>query len=157
MIPLQNVNETKKFAIIIGKVAKAGDNLILTGDLGAGKTTLTKGIAEGMEIDQTVKSPTYTIIREYLDGRLPLYHMDVYRIETGAWDLGLDEYFEGEGLCVIEWGRQLQDVVPLDYLELVIEKDSEDENKRQVTLRDFGPYANVFKKRIEDGWEQYNE
>lgn len=157
MITLGNIEETEKFAVIIGEVANPGDNLILTGELGAGKTTLTKGIAKGLGIYQRVKSPTYTIIREYLDGRLPLYHMDVYRIETGAWDLGLDEYFEGEGLCVIEWGRQLEDAVPLDYLELVIEKDPEDENKRLLSLRDFGPYANAFKKRIEDRWEQYNE
>ncbi len=95
MITLQNLQATEAFAIVIGEVAKASDNLILTGDLGAGKTTLTKGIAKGLEIKQTIKSPTYTIIREYPNGRLPLYHMDVYRIETGAWDLGLDEYFEG--------------------------------------------------------------
>lgn len=68
---------------MIGTAAQASDNLVLTGDLGAGKTTLTKGIALGLGIDQMIKSPTYTIIREYQQGRLPLYHMDVYRIETG--------------------------------------------------------------------------
>ena len=147
MITLQDLQDTEAFAIVIGEVAKASDNLILTGDLGAGKTTLTKGIAKGLEIKQTIKSPTYTIIREYPNGRLPLYHMDVYRIETGAWDLGL------EGLCVIEWGKQLDNAVPLDYLELTIAKDSDDENKRNVVLQAFGKQAEDFKKRIEKRWE----
>ena len=77
--------------------AQAGDVIVLTGDLGAGKTTMTKGIALGLGISQMIKSPTYTIIREYPQGRLPLYHMDVYRVEEGADELGLDEYFEGDG------------------------------------------------------------
>ena len=95
MITLVDTTATEKLGKIIGAVAKPSDNLVLTGDLGAGKTTLTKGIALGMEIDQMIKSPTYTIIREYQQGRMPLYHMDVYRIESGADDLGLDDYFEG--------------------------------------------------------------
>ncbi|MDN5810245.1 MAG: tRNA (adenosine(37)-N6)-threonylcarbamoyltransferase complex ATPase subunit type 1 TsaE [Tetragenococcus koreensis] len=152
MITLQNLQATEKFAAVIGEVANAGDNLVLTGELGAGKTTLTKGVAQGLGIEQMIKSPTYTIIREYASGRLPLYHMDVYRVESGAWDLGLDEYFEGDGLCVIEWGKQLQDAAPLDYLELIIEKDTIDENKRQVTLKAFGPRAEDFKTRIEKEW-----
>ncbi|MDN6292953.1 MAG: tRNA (adenosine(37)-N6)-threonylcarbamoyltransferase complex ATPase subunit type 1 TsaE, partial [Tetragenococcus halophilus] len=69
------------------------------------------------------------------------------------WDLGLDEYFEGDGLCVIEWVKQLEDAVPLDYLELTIEKDSDDENKRTVVLQAFGEQAEDFKKRIEKRWE----
>lgn len=153
MITLQDLQATEEFATIIGEVAEEGDNLILTGDLGAGKTTLTKGIAKGLGIKQTIKSPTYTIIREYSNGRLPLYHMDVYRIDSGAWDLGLDEYFEDDGLCVIEWGKQLEDAAPLDYLELTIEKNSVDENKREVVLQAFGKQAEDFKKRIEKRWE----
>ncbi|MDN6639944.1 MAG: tRNA (adenosine(37)-N6)-threonylcarbamoyltransferase complex ATPase subunit type 1 TsaE [Tetragenococcus halophilus] len=154
MITLQNIQATEKFATVIGEVAKAGDNLVLTGELGAGKTTLTKGIAQGLGIEQTIKSPTYTIIREYMNGRLPLFHMDVYRIESGAWDLGLDEYFEGDGLCVVEWGNQLEDALPLDYLELIIEKDDADENKRKLTLKAFGTQAEDFKKRIAEKWGQ---
>lgn len=156
MFTLQDLQATETFASVIGEVAKPGDNLVLTGELGAGKTTLTKGIAKGLGIKEMIKSPTYTIIREYTEGQLPLYHMDVYRIETGAWDLGLDEYFEGEGLCVIEWGNQLQDALPLDYLELVIEKDPTDQNKRELILKPFGAQAKVFKESIEKRWEQYN-
>jgi len=156
LFTLQDLSATENFARVIGKVAKPGDNLVLTGELGAGKTTLTKGIAQGLGIQEMVKSPTYTIIQEYMSGRLPLYHMDVYRIETGAWDLGLDEYFEGEGLCVIEWGKQLQEALPLDYLELVIEKDPVNQNKRELTLRAFGRQAEAFKDSIKKGWEQQN-
>lgn len=122
MIELNGLEQTEKFAGVIGKVAMAGDNLVLTGDLGAGKTTLTKGIAQGLGIDQMIKSPTYTIIREYNQGRLPLYHMDIYRVAASGADLGLDEYFEGKGLSVVEWGNLLEEALPEDYLELVLEK-----------------------------------
>lgn len=154
MIVLENVEQTATFAQLIGEVAQASDNLVLTGDLGAGKTTLTKGIAKGLGIEQMIKSPTYTIIREYEAGRLPLYHMDVYRVEHGASELGLDEYFEGDGLSVIEWGNLLADALPVDYLELILEKDSLDENKRLVTLTSFGKQGESFKQRILEKWER---
>ncbi len=122
MFTINDLEATAAFAKIIGEVAEPGDNLVLTGDLGAGKTTMTKGIALGLGIEQLIKSPTYTIIREYTNGRMPLYHMDVYRVEYGAEDLGLDDYFEGDGLCVIEWGNLLEASLPEDYLELILEK-----------------------------------
>lgn len=150
---LHNLAETEAFAEIIGNVATPGDVLILTGELGAGKTTLTKGIAKGLGISQMIKSPTYTIIREYNAGRLPLYHMDIYRVEYGADDLGLDDYFEGDGLCVVEWGNMLGESQPEDYLELTLNKDAADENCRQVTLQAFGPQASDFEERIMTSWE----
>jgi tRNA threonylcarbamoyladenosine biosynthesis protein TsaE len=153
MIVLENVEQTATFAQLIGEVAQASDNLVLTGDLGAGKTTLTKGIAKGLGIEQMIKSPTYTIIREYQQGRLPLYHMDVYRIESGADDLGLDDYFEGDGLSVIEWGQQLGDYMPEDYLELLLSKDDQDENLRRVELLANGERSERFKERILKAWE----
>ncbi|MEG1503250.1 tRNA (adenosine(37)-N6)-threonylcarbamoyltransferase complex ATPase subunit type 1 TsaE [Enterococcus sp. 22-H-5-01] len=153
MITLVDTTATEKLGKIIGAVAKPSDNLVLTGDLGAGKTTLTKGIALGMEIDQMIKSPTYTIIREYQQGRMPLYHMDVYRIESGADDLGLDDYFEGEGLSVIEWGQQLGEFLPEDYLELILSKDDQDETMRRVELLAQGKRAEHFQARILAAWE----
>ena len=108
MIEISGLDKTEELAKVIGEVAQPGDNLVLTGDLGAGKTTLTKGIARGLGIEQMIKSPTYTIIREYDQGRLPLYHMDIYRVAASGADLGLDEYFEGEGLSDIEWGKLLE-------------------------------------------------
>lgn len=154
MIELKNEMMTQTLAEIIGEVAEPGDNLILTGDLGAGKTTLTKGIALGLDIKQMIKSPTYTIIREYPNGRLPLYHMDVYRIEGDADELGLEEYFEGEGLSVIEWGNLLEDVKPAEYLELVLEKDPENNEKRYARLQAFGNSGEQFKKRILESWAE---
>ncbi|WP_407856252.1 tRNA (adenosine(37)-N6)-threonylcarbamoyltransferase complex ATPase subunit type 1 TsaE [Enterococcus hailinensis] len=153
MITLVDTTATEKLGKIIGAVAKPCDNLVLNGDLGAGKTTLTKGIALGMEIDQMIKSPTYTIIREYQQGRMPLYHMDVYRIESGADDLGLDDYFEGEGLSVIEWGQQLGEFLPEDYLELILSKDDQDETMRRVELLAQGKRAEHFQARILAAWE----
>lgn len=153
MITLVDTTATEKLGKIIGAVAKPSDNLVLTGDLGAGKTTLTKGIALGMEIDQMIKSPTYTIIREYQQGRMPLYHMDVYRIESGADDLGLDDYFEGDGLSVIEWGQQLGEFLPEDYLELILSKDDQDETMRRVELLAQGKRAEHFQARILAAWE----
>lgn len=150
---LENPEATILFAQVIGTVAQAGDNLVLTGDLGAGKTTLTKGIAQGLGIDQMIKSPTYTIIREYTQGRLPLYHMDVYRTGESAGDLGLDEYFEGEGLCVIEWGNLLETYLPESYLEIILTKDADHFDRRSVTFQAFGPKAQAFEERIKTTWE----
>ncbi|OFT83942.1 tRNA threonylcarbamoyladenosine biosynthesis protein TsaE [Enterococcus sp. HMSC29A04] len=153
MITLVDTAATERLGKMIGTAAQASDNLVLTGDLGAGKTTLTKGIALGLGIDQMIKSPTYTIIREYQQGRLPLYHMDVYRIETEADDLGLDDYFEGDGLSVIEWGQQLGEYMPEDYLELILAKDDQDETMRRVDFIANGKQAEEFKARILKAWE----
>lgn len=152
MIELTSVAMTDQLAEIIGKVARPGDNLVLTGDLGAGKTTLTKGIAKGLGIVQMIKSPTYTIIREYTQGKMPLYHMDIYRVAASGADLGLDEYFEGDGLSVIEWGNLLEDALPEDYLELIIEKSDTELEKRYVKFQSYGPNSQEFEKRIYEVW-----
>ena len=152
MIELTSVAMTDQLAEIIGKVARPGDNLVLTGDLGAGKTTLTKGIAKGLGIVQMIKSPTYTIIREYTQGKMPLYHMDIYRVAASGADLGLDEYFEGDGLSVIEWGNLLEDALPEDYLELIIEKSDTELEKRYVKFQSYGPKSQEFEKRIYEAW-----
>lgn len=157
MIELSGLDKTEEVAKVIGEVALPGDNLVLTGDLGAGKTTLTKGIARGLGIEQMIKSPTYTIIREYDQGRLPLYHMDIYRVAASGADLGLDEYFEGEGLSVIEWGNLLEEVLPEDYLELILEKSDTDLEYRYVKLQAYGEQSEAFKQRIVEQWRQNNE
>ncbi|EMF0110238.1 tRNA (adenosine(37)-N6)-threonylcarbamoyltransferase complex ATPase subunit type 1 TsaE [Enterococcus hirae] len=157
MIELSGLDKTEELAKVIGEVALPGDNLVLTGDLGAGKTTLTKGIARGLGIEQMIKSPTYTIIREYDQGRLPLYHMDIYRVATSGADLGLDEYFEGEGLSVIEWGNLLEEALPEDYLELILEKSDTDLEYRYVKFQAYGEQSEAFKQRIMEQWRQNNE
>lgn len=115
-------NEKELVAIgqLIGEKLTAGDVLILTGDLGAGKTTLTKGIAKGLDVAQMIKSPTYTIVREY-EGRLPLYHLDVYRIGDDSDSIDLDDFLYGEGVTIIEWGELLDEQLFDDYLTLTLE------------------------------------
>ena len=101
----------------LGHLLQKDDVLILTGELGAGKTTFTKGLAKGLDIRQMIKSPTYTIVREY-EGRLPLYHLDVYRIGDDPDSIDLDDFLFGEGVTVIEWGELLGENLPEDYLKL---------------------------------------
>ena len=118
----------------LAPLLQAGDVLVLNGDLGAGKTTFTKGLAAGLGVQQMIKSPTFTIIREYQGGRLPLYHMDVYRLENGGGeDLGLEEYFDGDGISVVEWAQFVADELPADYLSLTFTRMAV-ETERQVSI-----------------------
>lgn len=118
---------TFEFAKKIGEKLKSGDVLCLDGDLGVGKTVFTKGVAAGLGIKDDVSSPTFTLIQEYYGGRLPLYHFDVYRID-GLWDmddLGYEEYFYGEGVCLVEWGSMIKELFPENTIYVRIEKDLE--------------------------------
>lgn len=103
----------------IAKLLNPSDVILLEGDLGAGKTTFTKGLAEDLGIKETVNSPTFNIIKEYTSGRLPLYHIDAYRLEYGgAEELGLEEYFFGDGVTVIEWSEFIKDLLPEHFLKI---------------------------------------
>src|SRR5699024_3497122 len=127
--------ETKDIAASLAKLLNAGDVVLLEGNLGAGKTTFTKGLAEGLGIKRVIKSPTYTLIREYDEGRVPLYHMDVYRLEeTGGTDLGLEEYFEGEGVSVIEWATFIPEDIPEQHLEVQLKPVGEELMERKITF-----------------------
>ena len=119
-----NEEELIEWGRRLGGLLQEQDVLILTGDLGAGKTTFTKGLARGLGIKQMIKSPTYTIVREY-EGRLPLYHLDVYRIGEDPDSIDLDDFLFGEGITVIEWGELLEDSLPDDYLKLTILKKAD--------------------------------
>lgn len=127
--------ETASFAKSLGELLQAGDVLTLEGDLGAGKTTFSKGIAKGLGVTRNVNSPTFTIMKEY-QGRLPLYHMDVYRLGDEWEDLGFDEYFEGEGVCLVEWAHLIKEQLPSERLEISIFHVSEEE--RRFELRPVG-------------------
>lgn len=129
----------------IGSQLVKNDVLVLVGELGAGKTTLTKGIALGLDISQMIKSPTYTIVREY-EGRLPLYHLDVYRIGDDPDSIDLDDFVYGNGVCVIEWGNLLADDVLSDYLEIVIKKTI---SGRDIELIPHGEQSKLLIERIE--------
>lgn len=130
----QNENELMDYGYKLGRLLQAQDVLVLSGDLGAGKTTFTKGLARGLDITQMIKSPTYTIVREY-EGRLPLYHLDVYRIGQDPDSIDIDDFLFGEGVSVIEWGELLADSLPDDYLSLEILKK---EDGRELRFTAYG-------------------
>ena len=111
----------------LGEAAKAGDVFCLNGDLGVGKTVFTQGFACGLGITEPVNSPTFTIIQEYEDGRLPFYHFDVYRIGDleEMEEIGYDDYFFGEGVCLIEWAELIEELIPEGAISITIEKDLE--------------------------------
>ncbi|MCD8036536.1 MAG: tRNA (adenosine(37)-N6)-threonylcarbamoyltransferase complex ATPase subunit type 1 TsaE [Clostridiales bacterium] len=131
-------NETEQIGFELGLKAKSGEIYCLSGDLGVGKTVLTKGFARGLGIDEHITSPTFTIINEY-SGRLPLYHFDVYRIaDPEEMDyIGCDEYFFGEGVCLIEWAELISDIIPDNAQWIKIEKDIERGlDYRKITIGD---------------------
>ena len=142
-----NEEELIQWGQRLGTLLQAGDVLVLTGDLGAGKTTFTKGLALGLGISQMIKSPTYTIVREY-EGRLPLYHLDVYRIEGDADSIDLDEFLFGGGVTVIEWGHLLGEDLPDSYLELEILKEADG---RCLQFTAHGSRAEQLIKELQDG------
>ncbi len=117
-IYLDNDKETREIGFKLGKLLKPGSIVCLIGDLGAGKTTMTQSLAEALEVDDYITSPTFTIVNEY-EGKMPLYHFDVYRIGCSEemYDIGFDEYINGEGVCIIEWANIIEDILPDDYLK----------------------------------------
>ncbi|MGG1662804.1 tRNA (adenosine(37)-N6)-threonylcarbamoyltransferase complex ATPase subunit type 1 TsaE [Brevibacillus sp. NRS-1366] len=123
---LAGTSQTQRFAERLAKQLQPGDFLALEGDLGAGKTTFTQGLGRGLGISQVVNSPTFTIIKEY-QGRMPLYHMDVYRVGDDADSLGLDDYFFGEGVCVVEWASLIEDVLPEERLTVFLRTEGAEE------------------------------
>ncbi|MBC6680553.1 tRNA (adenosine(37)-N6)-threonylcarbamoyltransferase complex ATPase subunit type 1 TsaE [Zhenpiania hominis] len=117
---LKNEDETRAFGLELGASLGKGDIVALIGDLGTGKTALTKYIAEGLGIQEVITSPTFTIVQEYRQGRLPLYHFDVYRIgdPEEMYELGYEEYFYGDGVCVIEWADLIEELLP-EYTKVI--------------------------------------
>lgn len=113
-LTLKNEEETRQFGLDLAENLKAGDVIALIGNLGTGKTALTRYVAEGLGIHERISSPTFTIVKEYDSGRLPLYHFDVYRIADPEemFNIGADEYFFGQGVCVIEWADMIKELLP---------------------------------------------
>ena len=112
--------------------------ICLRGDLGSGKTVFTKGFAQAMEITEEVTSPTFNIIKEYLSGDMPLFHMDVYRLDGQVDELGIEEYFTKKGITIIEWADMIPDYLPEKRLDIKIRNSEEDENKRTITITPYG-------------------
>lgn len=119
--------ETRELGRKIGAEAVPGTVYTLVGDLGVGKTVFTQGIAEGLEIEEPICSPTFTIVQVYEEGRMPFYHFDVYRIgDIEEMDeIGYEDYFYGEGLCMIEWANLIEEILPEHRWDITIEKDLE--------------------------------
>lgn len=117
--------ETFEYGRMLAKEAQPGQIYCLDGDLGVGKTVFAQGFAAGLGIPEPVSSPTFTIIQQYEGGRLPLYHFDVYRIgDVGEMEeIGYEDYFYGEGVCLIEWSELIQEILPKDVIRVKIEKD----------------------------------
>ena len=131
--------ETHALGVELGHAAKPGEVYTLVGDLGVGKTVLTQGIAEGLGIEEPICSPTFTIVQVYEEGRMPFYHFDVYRIGDieEMEEIGYEDYFYGNGLCMIEWANLIQEILPEFHREIKIEKDLEKGfDYRRITIRE---------------------
>ncbi len=126
-IETRTPEETYALGEKIGAAAKPGQIYTLNGDLGVGKTVFTQGVAAGLGIKEPVNSPTFTIIQVYEEGRLPFYHFDVYRIGDieEMEEIGYDDYFFGEGICLIEWANLIEELLPENIIRITIEKDLE--------------------------------
>ena len=133
----QNI-ETEKFPNM---------EICLQGDLGSGKTIFTKGFAKAMQVEEEITSPTFNIIKEYTSGELPLYHMDVYRLDGKVEDLGIEEYYKKGGITIIEWADMIPDYLPEKRLDIKIKNSSEDENKRTIVLI---PHGKKYEEVCED-------
>lgn len=127
IIETKNARETYEVGEKIGRQARPGQVYTLVGDLGVGKTVFTQGVASGLGITEPVSSPTFTIIQEYEEGRLPFYHFDVYRIGCieEMDEIGYEDYFYGKGICLIEWANLIEEIIPEDAISITIEKDLE--------------------------------
>ena len=125
--------ETEKVGAALGKILNPGTVLAYRGDLGAGKTAFTRGLARGLGYNEPVTSPTYTIVNEYLGGRLPLFHFDMYRLASSddLWDIGWEDYLERGGVCAVEWSENVADAME-DPITITIEKLGED--ARRITI-----------------------
>ena len=135
----ENELDTKNFAKNLATVLKEKDVLVLTGDLGSGKTKFVEGILTYFGLENEISSPTFTIVNEYQKDNINIYHFDVYRLEDSSefYEIGGEEYFSS-GICIIEWGELIEDALPADYIKISFEKDMSNENVRLLNVQTFG-------------------
>jgi len=144
-----NVDHTTKLGIQLGKMLNSGDIICLTGDLGTGKTHITKGIAQGLGIYDNITSPTFTIVNEYESGRLKLNHFDVYRVSDPdeIHSIGFDDYIFSDAVSIIEWANYIEEILPEDLLHIKITKDlNKGEDYRKIILTPYGERYNYIKE-----------
>lgn len=137
VIETKSAKETYQLGVELGKKAQRGQVFTMVGDLGVGKTVFTQGLAEGLGITEPISSPTFTIVQEYDEGRLPFYHFDVYRIgDISEMDeIGFEDYVYGEGVSLIEWANLIEEILPDKRVDIVIEKDlTQGFDYRKITI-----------------------
>ena len=146
---VNNIDETTSLGYKIGTLVNSGDIICLTGDLGTGKTHITKGIARGLNITDIITSPTFTIVNEYNSGRLKLNHFDVYRVSDPdeVYAIGFDDYIFSDAVSIIEWANYIEEILPKEYLHIHISKDiNKEENYRKITITPYGEKYNYIKE-----------
>ncbi|MDU3988248.1 MAG: tRNA (adenosine(37)-N6)-threonylcarbamoyltransferase complex ATPase subunit type 1 TsaE [Staphylococcus sp.] len=148
MIKINNLDEMNQFAIFLVEQLKSGDLILLNGDLGAGKTTLTQFIGKALGVRRTINSPTFNIIKSYRGKNLKLHHMDCYRLEDSDEDLGFNEYFEDDAVTIIEWSQFIQEFLPEEYL--VINITTINESQRQINIAAKGYHYTKIKEEIDN-------
>lgn len=136
--------DTRNFAKKLASKLNIGNVIVLTGELGAGKTKFTEGLLSYFDLDNEISSPTFTIVNEYKNDKTTIYHFDVYRLEDSDefYAIGGEEYFEN-GICIIEWGELISDALPENYIHITFEKDEHDDNKRILSIETFGDTVNL--------------
>ena len=146
-----NEKETLDFGKTLASFLKKGDIVVLTGDLGSGKTKLTEGILTYYGLEDEISSPTFTIVNEYIKNDTKIFHFDVYRLEDSSefYAIGGEEYFEN-GICIIEWGELIQDALPKDYIHIQFERTDVDENTRILNITSYGEKYDELLIKLED-------
>ena len=144
-------DETQELGRLIAKFSFVGEVITLKGQLGAGKTTFSQGFAGGLGIKGVINSPTFNIVKCYFDSMIPLYHIDAYRLEDLHQDLGLEEYIEGDGVCLVEWAEFILEVIPDELLKINIEILENEE--RLVTIDAFGDKYIELLKKVKELWD----
>ena len=134
-ISIKGVDEMRELGLELAAALEPGDIIAMVGNLGTGKTTLSKYIAEGLGVTEALSSPTFNIVKEYRSGRLPLFHFDVYRLSSGddIVDIGAEDYLYGDGVCLIEWADIVADILPEETIVIRLEY-GENEGAREVTI-----------------------
>ena len=134
-----NQKETKQLAKNLASLLSKGDIIVLTGELGAGKTKFVEGFLENFNLQNEISSPTFNIVNEYVNDNISIYHFDVYRLldSDEFYSIGGEEYFE-KGICLIEWGEIIKDALPKSYIHITIKKDDTNESKRIITFTNVG-------------------
>ena len=135
----KNENETREFAKNLASILKKGDVIVLSGELGAGKTKFVEGILEHFNLQDEISSPTFTIVNEYQNDEINIYHFDLYRLSDiyEFENIGGEEYFN-KGICIFEWGELIEDILPNDYIKIKFERIGNEDNYRKLNIETFG-------------------